>query len=104
MLSSRQYQSVRREGRKKQTSHFIIYQACYQEGPPRLGLTVSRKVGGAVQRNRVKRILREIFRLNQHRLGPGTDLSIIAKTGAQRLDFRQVCEELKGLFDWPHRP
>ena len=45
----------------------------------RLGLNVSKRVGGAVQRNRVKRHLREAFRLMQHELPPGMDLLVIAR-------------------------
>ncbi len=45
----------------------------------RLGLSVSRKVGGAVRRNRLKRLLREAFRLQQHHLAPGLDLIVVAR-------------------------
>ena len=47
---------------------------------PRLGLSVSRKVGGAVVRNRWKRRLREAFRLNRSNLPPGVDLIVIPRT------------------------
>jgi ribonuclease P protein component len=47
----------------------------------RLGLTVSRKVGGAVRRNRVKRMLREVFRYNRAALAPHLDLVVLAKPG-----------------------
>ncbi len=47
----------------------------------RLGLTVSRKVGGAVRRNRVKRMLREVFRYNRPELTPHLDVVVLAKPG-----------------------
>lgn len=46
----------------------------------RLGLSVSRRIGGAVLRNRVKRILREAFRLSQHELPAGLDLVVVARS------------------------
>ncbi|MDR1458318.1 MAG: ribonuclease P protein component [Puniceicoccales bacterium] len=47
----------------------------------RFAVIVSKKVGNAVYRNRLKRIFREIFRLNQHRLVPGFDYLVVAKSG-----------------------
>ena len=55
------------------------------EAYPRLGLSVSRKVGGAVERNTVKRLLREAFRRQAGRLPVGSDAVVIARTGAGRL-------------------
>ena len=67
------------------------------EGHPRLGLVVTRRLGKAVQRNRVKRLLREFFRRHQTGL-PAFDLVIMAKKGAQALSYHQVEEELGRLL------
>ena len=96
-----EYLGLRERGEKRHTSHFIVFfleKAC---GPSRLGVTVSRKVGGAVVRNRVKRLLREFFRGHRCRLGRQIDLSIIAKRGAGDLDYDGVCRELNFLVEDP---
>jgi len=61
----------------------VIY-CCQNDRPfPRLGLSVSRKVGGAVVRNRWKRLLREAFRLSQYELPAGMDLIVIPRQGSE---------------------
>lgn len=60
----------------------------------RLGITASRRIGNAVQRNRVKRRVREFFRLYRNELQPAHDLLIIARLGAEKLSFKDVESEL----------
>jgi ribonuclease P protein component len=60
----------------------LLFGAENEQGETRFGLSVSRKHGNAVQRNRLKRLLREAFRLSQHDLPPGLDLILIPRQNA----------------------
>ena len=88
---------VQAQGKRFHTRHFGVTLAPMAEGHPRLGLVATRRMGKAVQRNRVKRLLREFFR--RHQTGvPAFDLVIMAKKGAAALGYHQVEEELGRLL------
>ena len=65
----------------------------------RFGVTVSRKVGSAAARNKIKRFAREYFRLNKHLLAGCWDINITAKRAAADLSFDQAFLSLKDMFD-----
>lgn len=67
------------------------------DGAPKLGLAVSRRVGNAVARNRVKRHVREWFRRARPALPAATDWVLIARAGAAELDSRALHTELAAL-------
>ena len=66
-------------------------------GGGRIGITVSRKVGGAVLRNRVKRWIRECVRRQRPEFTPTLDLVIVARPGAAEASQAGVCRELTAL-------
>ena len=87
-------------GCKLHTPHFILLLAENNVGRSRLGLTVSRKVGNAVLRNRVKRLTREFFRQNKQHFSPTVDLSVVAKKGAATLSISEIFAELHRALEF----
>jgi ribonuclease P protein component len=91
---SAEFERVYRQGRSKGNRYLVLYAfpRTGDEGEdegPRLGLTVSRRVGGAVERTRVKRVLREAFWAESERLAPEADYVVVARPELKALDERE---------------
>ena len=87
-----------KEGYRIHREPFVVNYASNGLGNLRLGITVSKKVGCAVIRNRIKRLVREYFRLHKAQIENAYDLNIIAKPGAARLSCQEINQALSHLF------
>lgn len=92
----REFLQVQRDGARVHTAHFVVVVLRRPEGGAlrRLGITVTKKVSGSVGRNRVKRVVREVFRQNRDLFPEGCDVVVIAKSGAPALGYREALAEL----------
>lgn len=96
LRTNRDFQRVYRRRCVASDDRLVVHSCENDLGHPRLGLSVSRKVGGAVVRNRWKRLLREAFRLRRPDLPQGVDLVVVPRAGATP-DLSTVMESLVGV-------
>lgn len=92
-----EYEEIFGKSKRLSTDHFNILFAPNSLGYPRAGLVVGKKaVPGAVDRNRIKRVLREVFRLNKSLFG-SMDVVFIAKKGSEKLDYSLAKKEIEEI-------
>lgn len=83
---------VQHEGRRVHTPSFVIM--VLPGGEQRVGVTVTRRTAHAVGRNRVKRLVREVFRRNRELFPARCELVLVARAGADALDYAAVRDQI----------
>lgn len=85
-----EFRRIYAKGKSGVSPYLVVYIRPNRRGHNRLGVTVSTKLGHAVVRNRVRRRVREIFRLNQEKLAQGYDFIVVARTRSVGASYREM--------------
>ena len=85
-----EFRRIYRKGKSAVSPQLVIYCQRNRRGHSRLGVSVSTKLGCAVVRNRVRRRLRELYRLHKAELLPGYDLIVVARVRAVETDYQKL--------------
>lgn len=94
-----EFKRLYNKGKSAASQCVVVY--CRRNGrmANRLGITVSTKIGGAVQRNRIRRRLKEIYRLNEDKLATGYDIVIVARMKSRYIGYRELESSVLAIFN-----
>ena len=102
LKKTKSFKTVYNSGRKVVNHYFVAYAFANDEGINRLGVTVSKKVGNAVVRNRVRRLIKEVCRLKSYKIKKSYDIVIVARSTAGEIPkddaFLKVDRAIESLF------
>ena len=98
LTDKRDFQRVFHHGQSFANRYLVLYYMKTTNPAFRIGFSVSKKVGKAVTRNRVKRLLREAFRLEKERVTGSYDFVVIARPSAAELDFHTIRQNVQHLL------
>ena len=97
LLRRTDFEKLSEDGHRIDSDYFVILYSRNGLGKLRLGVTVSKRVGCAVIRNRVKRLVRERFRLRKALFSDSYDVNVIAKGGTSDLSSREIGGALEAI-------
>ena len=98
LKKNHEFARVYKKAKSFANKHLVLY--VIQNGKPynQLGISISKKLGKAVSRNRVRRLIKEQYRLRQETLAQGFNLVIIVRPAAKDTTFREIGKELDFLL------
>lgn len=98
LRNTRQFNHVYKKGKSIVNRHVVMYYVNNQLGYNQVGFSVSKKVGKAVVRNRVKRLMKESFRLNSEKLKDGYDIVFVARVRLKESNYIDVDKAMMSCF------
>ncbi|MBR3644669.1 MAG: ribonuclease P protein component [Parasporobacterium sp.] len=90
LKSNQEFRTVYKNGRSCANSYLVVYLLENSLDRNRLGISVSKKVGNSVVRHRLKRLIKESYRLHENMFNSGLNIVVIARVGAGKADFHQI--------------
>ena len=94
LLARKEFLLLQNHGKRRHCPHFVLLLSPAKGERSRLGITVTRRFGNAVQRNRMKLLLREFFRVHKEKIVPDQDILIIPRASAHGLTLSQITKEI----------
>jgi ribonuclease P protein component len=98
LLRHSDFEQVYKQGRRHFAAHLTVFYLAREQGGLRVGFTVSRALGGAVERNRMRRRLREAVRLSRIRPTAAVDVVINPKKSLLKVQFSELQDEIGRAF------
>ncbi len=98
MKYNRDFKRLYSRGKSIAAGYLVLYYQKNKLGKNILGITVTKKLGKAVQRNRVRRLIRECYRLRENEMNIGYNLVLVARNRAVGADFEKIGRDLSYLL------
>ena len=98
LKKNKDFQIVFKNGKSRANKYLIMYVLKNSLDRNRIGISVSKKVGNSIVRHRIKRLVKESYRLHENMFNSGLDIVVIARVGADAIGYREIESALLHLM------